>query len=149
MGSVLYFGQNILMATLLFWPSHKFVQKWSKLCQGKTLVFGKSSALSQYLLKRNKIKKRKSWLQKVVLRLSFLSCWFILVELHACVLSSKNIFPVYTSSGQRHYRIQISADSIQKCFASLKPCTKETALQTWHRLCAVSTMQREVYAVKT
>lgn len=47
------------MATLLFWPFHTFVQKWSKLCQGKNLVFGKSSVLSQYLLKRNKILKRK------------------------------------------------------------------------------------------
>lgn len=58
-GSVLHFGQNISMATVLFWPSHKFVQKRSKICQGKNLVFGKSSVLSQYLSKRNKIKKRK------------------------------------------------------------------------------------------
>lgn len=83
--------------------------------------------------KKQNNNNKKNWLQKDVLSLSFLSCWFILVELHACVASSKNIFPVYTSPGQRHYRIQTSADSTQKRFASLKVCTVETALQTWHK----------------
>lgn len=70
------------------------------------------------------------------------------MELHACVVSSKNIFPVYTSPGQRHYSIQTSADSIQKCFVSLKRCTVETALQTWRRRYAMPTMQRVVYVLK-
>lgn len=145
-GSVLHFGQNIPMATLLFWPSHKFVQKWSKLCQGKNWIFRKSSVLSQYLLRR-RLKKEKKLAPERCTKFPEL-----LIHLggapRMCFEFQKHLPSVYNPWPKALQNPNFSWQH-PEMFCKLETLHWRNSIANLHRLCAVSTMQRGVYAVKT